>query len=153
MMRKPSVVIAVAVISLTILFSAGRKMIDTIHYADLHHKIEITGSLGEPLGRICTLEAMVVPEDEKRSKAESGVPLLKVSRVNGKKLIKPVIIRYEQFAWNSAGELAEDKIYKITGYETGGMSGIPEEAFRYMLPVATQGFHFDVFLQIVKVEE
>lgn len=128
-------------------------MKDSILYSDLHYKTSITGSLGEPLGKIITVRAAVVPEDEKRSRVESGVPMIKVSSVNGKKLKTSVTIRYETFAWNTPDTLDEGKSYKLIGYETGSMTGIPDQAFDYMLPVATVDFHFDVFFQIVKVEE
>lgn len=123
-----------------------------IHYSKLHYKTKIEGSLGKPLGEIITIKAGLLPEEEKRSRSDEDVALLKVTEVNGSRLDKPVKIRFERFAFDSSAEIKPGKSYRIIGYETGGMTGIPEEAFDHMLPVSTGGYFFEVYFQVVKVE-
>jgi len=40
--------------------------------------------------------------------------------------------------------------FKFVGYETGGFSGTPEEAFLYIPRTATSGYYFTTSLVIVR---
>jgi len=47
-------------------------------------------------------------------------------------------------------ELKVGDQFRCVGYESGGFEGIPGDAFNYIEPVATQGFHFAVNFVVVK---
>ncbi len=109
---------------------------------------ELIGSLGKPLGFIIQVEGIIVPGDG--SKEDEDKIKLKVTMVDNKVLDTIIIIKAEVFSWLSVNIPEEGKPFKYVGYETGGMTGIPEEAFKHMPYVATAGYTFSTYFQILK---
>ncbi|MDH4129391.1 MAG: hypothetical protein OEV44_11580 [Spirochaetota bacterium] len=121
-----------------------------ISYGSLNYKTLVIGSLGKPLGKIITIEGSIIDGESTRTKEDSGKLLLEVYLVDGVKLKKPVIINYSTFSWASIKNIRANNKFKYIGYETGGMTGIPDDAFKYIPRVATKSYGFSVYFQICK---
>jgi len=109
---------------------------------------EIIGSLGKPLGTIIQIEGVIVSGDG--SKSEEDKLKIKIFKVDDKGIEKEIIITAEIFSWISVKEPEEGVSVKYIGYETGGMTGIPDKAFSYMPYIATAGFTFSIYFQVIK---
>ena len=111
----------------------------------------VVGMLGQPLGTVVTIEGVVVEDDYRRMKEDQGKTLLKVEKVDGVVLEGEVILSLTQYAWTSPFLFEPGKRFELVGYESGGFTGIPEEAFDHIPQVTTTGFGFEVWFQLVKV--
>ncbi len=105
------------------------------------------GELGLPLGTIATVEGTSVSGDSLRTKAAAGHRYLRVERVDGRTLQRPVLL------WVSSGYEwvpAPGKTATFIAYETGGFSGAPDRLFDHVDPIATVGFSFESSLVLLK---
>lgn len=123
---------------------------DTISYAQLNQRTKILGSLGRPLGQLIRIEGVAVADSHRRAKADVGKTLLQVETVDGKKLNKAVIVVMHSFAFAPIEKPDPGKRFEYAGYETGGMTGIPAEAFQLMPVATTTAYHFEVYFQACK---
>lgn len=122
----------------------------TITYAELNtHKI--IGSLGHPLGTVLTIEGVVVPDDYRRMKGDSGATLLKIESVDGKMLSHEVILHLRSSYMEDAPKPGQRFTY--IGYETGAFTGIPEKAFKIIPQASTAGFQFEVYFEALRREK
>jgi hypothetical protein len=140
--------LAVIMVLSCILLLSCQKYEESMKYTDITTSNQITGSLGSPLGTIMTIRGRIYTGA--RSKAEEDAFHFHVFQVDGKKLAQPVIISLESFAWLDLLLPGEGETVSYIGYETGGMTGIPEQAFEHMDRVATTDFHFSVYFQVIK---
>lgn len=117
-----------------------------ISYTTINSSTKIIGSLGQPLGKVIKISGIVVAGEN--TKSDSGTIKLKVNSVDGTQLKKPVIIGFQIFQWSGVKKPGAGKTFTYIGYETGRMTGIPYNAFKYMPRVATRAFGFYVYFQV-----
>jgi hypothetical protein len=120
-----------------------------VGYQELNRSTFIIGSLGKPLGEIIRIEGTIISGDNPGGKYTVGKKLLKVTKVNQKPLKKAVIIPHSVFPWVDVKEVSPNDNFRYIGYETGGMAGIPMEAFKHMPAAATHDFSFTIRFQVV----
>jgi hypothetical protein len=114
-----------------------------IAYSDLS-TTPVIGALGLPLGEIARVEGAYV---EGKTKADVGLLLLRVDKLNGRALDKPVVLRRggeEPVPATKAGQR-----FKLLGYETGGFVGAPKDLFKYVKPFTVVGFYFQVHFEVI----
>ena len=121
---------------------------EKMHYSDNTVKNGIIGVLGRPLGTIIEIEGQLDPGEG--AKADMDKILFRVQKLDGEELDRTIVLPVETFSWMSVASPGEGEIVKYLGYETGGMSGIPEEAFAHMPYVTTTAYHFSLYFQIIK---
>jgi hypothetical protein len=122
---------------------------DAITVSDLEQK-SLLGYLGQPLGKIITITGVVRQE---RSGAKSSPrDVLSVEVVNDRLLPQPVLIEFNLFVTAQVAKPALGRPFKYVGYETGGFSGVPAEAFKYVPAVSTTSHHFHTFFQVLHEE-
>ena len=148
-MNKILYISLISILSFFSIFSFSKNK-NIIHYSGLGNSHLVIGSLGEPLGKIITIEGIIIDGDDTRMKENSGKLLLKVELVNGNKLKKSVTIDYRTFNWAKVKDMTVNKRFKYIGYESGDMTGIPYDAFKYIPMVATRSYGFSVYFQICK---
>lgn len=147
-------IVPIAVVAAAILFPFAVTSADkasgqatSITISELN-KLQVIGWLGQPLGKIVTIEGVVTDDYYRKMKVDAGQTLLRVQAVDGKKLPGEQIVTVL-----SAG-VEKPKVgskFKYIGYETGGFTGVPREAFRYMQPVvATTGYYFTTDFVVVR---
>jgi hypothetical protein len=129
------------------ILSCGRSD-NKMKYSDIGRKTGITGSLGKPLGTIIRIQGQL--KKGEKSKADMDNIIIEVIKVDDKILETPVVIPMRMFSWSPVPEPGEDQVLQYLGYETGGMTGIPEEAFSHMPYVATTEYAFTVYFQVIK---
>ena len=143
----------------------------------------VVGSLGVPLGTSVAIQAEIIDGRSLRTKSTVSIYLLRVTHVEGKKLERPINMRFDVFpltfdfeklplASSHHGfkkllnEISEKpltpqehaaqkdayvgKIVKLTGYETGGYTGIPHNLPDEIPAWPDAGFHFSPQLIILK---
>ena len=141
-----SLFICSMILLITTLSCSNEKSV--IKYNSIGWKSPIIGSLEKPLGTLVSVKGTIIKND--KSKADTGVQLLKITRLNKKKLETPIVIRYQTYPWASVTIPSVGSAFSFTGFETGRMAGIPNKAFRYLPRVATRDYHFEVYFQICK---
>ncbi|MBN1698093.1 MAG: hypothetical protein JW881_11315 [Spirochaetales bacterium] len=119
-----------------------------MHYTKAGTAVQITGMLGRPLGEIVTVKGTVIENTIWRAANETEELLLEVDSIDGKPLDDPVRIPFGVFPWCGCGKPAPGNPFNYVGYETGGMTGIPEKAFDYMSRVAAREYGFTVYFQV-----
>jgi hypothetical protein len=133
------------------LLAASVSAADTVKSIDLGRSVSVIGRLGQPLGRIFQIEGIVVESTYRRSKADEGALLFRVTTVQGKALSEPTVIEMSFFASASAKKLAPGERRIFTGHETGGFTGIPDETHRHFAEVpAATGYGFTTQFVILK---
>jgi hypothetical protein len=108
----------------------------------------VIGKLGLPLGKVVTIEANMIDGGRLSGKALEGVTLLEVRSVNGQSVREPCFLRFSWFDTVPPAPLTGR--VRLVGYETGVFTGVPAEAFDYIAPVASQGFHFESAFVVLK---
>jgi len=151
---KTNYCVCIASIFSLVIFSAiavsasNEQSLPVITIADLNYPNKVQGRLGQPLGRIITVDAEVVDGKETRVKALEGATVLRVLRVENKELPGPMISTYTWLPTVPTKKLAGR--VRFLAYETGAFVGVPHESFEHILPFAAQGFYFQTSLVIVK---
>jgi hypothetical protein len=110
----------------------------------------VVGALGYPLGEVVTVEGIAADETYTRRKADTGKILLLVHRVNGKPIKREVVLPCQPHEGVELTRPTAGARFKFVGYETGGFSGTPEEAFVYIPRTATSGYYFTTSLVILR---
>jgi hypothetical protein len=110
----------------------------------------LLGQLGQPLGKIITI-AGVVRQGELGAKA-SPRDVLSVEAVNDRPLAQPVTIEFNLFMTAQVAKPVLGRSFKYVGYETGGFTGIPQEAFKFVPAVATTSHRFNTSFQVLQEE-
>ncbi|MCP4292434.1 MAG: hypothetical protein GY780_11450 [bacterium] len=157
MRYKLSRIIPALLIPITVIFLINGKkdsnMSNTIDHSQIGGPVTITGLLGKPIGQLITATGTVVDPDTRRMRSDSDKQLLQIEYVNNQPLPQPVIIPVRVFAWESTEIPPIGTEFSCFGYETGGMEGVPEEAFDYISPVATTQYHFYTHFQVCKIAQ
>lgn len=113
----------------------------------------VVGRLGHSLGEIVTIEGTVADGSSTRAKADEGKMLLRVQIVSGKRLEDEQVFHF-QLA--SGARISIPKVgskFKYRGYETGGFTGIPADAFQYIGMIATTRYGFTTSFLVVRDEK
>jgi hypothetical protein len=131
--------------------------------------------LSIPFGTIATLEIEIIDGASLNNKRDEASYLLKVVKVNGEQLAKPVIINFkdetgqfpaddfELYKFKHKKEVASinseesnklqkgyvGRPFKIIAYESGGFTGIPNDYFKYQPVRQDMNFHFEHYLIII----
>ncbi len=84
-------------------------------------------------------------------RSDSDKQLLQFEYVNNQPLPQPVIIPVRIFAWESTEIPLIGTEFSCFGYETGGMEGIPEEAFENISPLQPRSIIFILTFRFVKL--
>jgi hypothetical protein len=113
----------------------------------------VLGRLGHSLGGIVTIEGTVADGSFTRAKADEGETLLRVRIVNGKRLKDEQVFPFRPSPWAKVSRPKVGSKFKYIGYETGGYTGIPADAFKYIPKVATTGYGFTTSFVVLRDEK
>lgn len=152
-MAKPIFALApIAALAIVILFplavASADKAPKSIGISELS-KLQVIGWLGQPLGRIVTIEGVVVDGSYTRCKADEGQSLLRVQVVDGKQLPKEQVFHFDPFLAELEKPTVGSK-FKYIGYETGGFTGVPAKAFDHVPAIATTGYYFTTHFVVLR---
>jgi hypothetical protein len=106
------------------------------------------GNLGQPLGKITTISG-TVRQAALGAKASKLDLVLSVEVVNDQPLSKPIVMPFQIFETAKVVKPYLGQAFKYVGYETGGFTGVPAEAFKWVPAVATTGYRFETVYQIL----
>jgi hypothetical protein len=118
--------------------------------ADEKGLISLTPCLGSEFGKTIEIEGTIVDDTDTRSRGHLGKELIEVYQVDDMKLANPVVVELSVFSFTDIKIPTRGTTVKYRGYETGGFSGIPMEAFHDIPRVATTNFYFERCFQITK---
>jgi hypothetical protein len=107
MKRYPPLVVLIALIAATTFAQAPRKPEVTASQL-AEGQVEVIGVLGKPLGIRMTIKGKASTRPGK-----SEFPLLEVTAIDGKALIKPILVGVQ------GAKFKEGEEYTLEGYETG----------------------------------
>ncbi|NUN66118.1 hypothetical protein HCU40_15480 [Pseudanabaena biceps] len=120
---------------------------DVITVNDLEQK-PLIGHLGKPLGKIITISGTVRQQGLGAKARPSEV--LNVEAVDDQTLAQPVTIEFNLFVTAQVAKPVLGQRFKYVGYETGGFTGIPSEAFKFVPVVATTSHQFYTLFQVLQ---
>lgn len=106
------------------------------------------GELGQPLGKITTISGMI-RQAALGAKASNLDLVLSIEAVNDRPLAKPVTMPFQIFTTAKVIPPFLGQTFRYVGYETGGFTGVPAEAFKWVPAVATTGHNFEAFYQVL----
>jgi hypothetical protein len=106
------------------------------------------GMLGQPLGRIMTISG-VVRQAALGAKGRENDLVLSIEAVNDRPLAKPITMLFQIFTTAKITKPVLGQTFRYVGYETGGFTGVPAEAFKWVPVVTTTNYHFEAFYQIL----
>ena len=129
------------------LASASAEDSKSVESAGLGRTVLVRGQLGQPLGRVITIEGSAVEREFRRTKAEDGKTLFRVSKVDGQALPQPTVIRLDFFGAVRPPNDSEKRTFR--GYENGGFTGIPNEANK-VLGYASSDWYFETHFCVIK---
>jgi hypothetical protein len=113
----------------------------------------VVGSLGQPLGKMVTVEGVVAEGDFTRKKSDVGATLLRIQKVDGRPLKHEVIFHFSPSSMVTIEKPAVGSRFKYVGYETGAFTGTPPGEFKYTGPFATTTYHFATSFEVLKDEK
>jgi hypothetical protein len=113
--------------------------------------ITISPMLGAGFGKIIEIEGRIVDDQDTRLRAHLGKKLIEVQRVGTHALPKPAVIEVLVFGWTDIRIPERGTVVRFRGYETGGFTGFPNEAFEDVPSVATTAHHFQSQFQVTKL--
>ena len=82
--------------------------------------LQVIGYLGQPLGKIVTVEGVIADGSYTNTKADAGATLLRINTVDGKELQKEQVFQLSRVDKPKVGSK-----FKYVGYETGGFTESP----------------------------
>jgi hypothetical protein len=114
----------------------------------------VSGRLSRALGTIVTVKGTVVANRSRR-KADAGVPsVLRIAKVNGKRLKQPVTYRFRlAHDWVKVPAPKVGQKFHLIGFETGAFVGSPEGEFKHVPAYTTTGFHFETTFLVLAVKK
>ncbi|MBA4149747.1 MAG: hypothetical protein H0X66_16665 [Verrucomicrobia bacterium] len=116
--------------------------------SDLDRTWTMEGRLKLALGTVVTVDGTIIDGDTLRVKAFQGKTLLSVEKVQGKRLLEPIVFRFRYVQEPSEMPKFGSKI-QFVGFESGEFAGVPNEGNEYLM-IATQGFHFRPVFEVLK---
>ncbi len=130
------------------LASAAELLPLTVDSTALGKTVVVKGTLGQPLGRLITIEGAVAGPEHLKTKAQQGRTWFLVRKVKGKDLPAPCLIELPLLP---ADTPAAGKTTTLRGYEDGGFRGIPAAALKEMTAIPqTTSWAFVTFFHVVK---
>ena len=114
----------------------------------LGRTVSVRGKLGQPLGKLITIEGTAVEHDYPRTKAENDAILMRVTKVEGAVLPQAVVISLS-IRQSILRPFAPGITRTFRGYEDGGFTGVPAEANK-ILAVAATDWYFRTSFCVVK---
>jgi hypothetical protein len=109
-------------------------------------QLVVHGPLGQPLGKILTIEARLV-----HSRAKGRENLLEVLAVEGVRLPSPVTMDYGPWSPRDEVEIRDRKIYRLRALQAGGFHGLPEGLGREGVTIpASRGYGFKTSLTVLR---
>jgi hypothetical protein len=87
------------------------------------------GELGQPLGKVTTISG-VIRQAALGAKASKLDLVLSIETVNNRPLSKPVTMPFQIFETAKVVQPFLGQTFRYVGYETGGFTGVPAEAFK-----------------------
>jgi len=148
-------VVAIAAVIAGILFSSAvtrAEMVPdqpkSITLSELN-KLQVIGWLGQPLGKIVTIEGVVPDATFVRSKEQEDKTLLRVQTVDGIKLSEAAVFCFSSLLSGIEEPKAGAK-FKYIAYETGGFTGVPEGNFAYVGPLCCTSYYFTTHFVIIR---
>lgn len=120
----------------------------SISVAELN-QLQVIGWLGQPLGKIVTVEGVVADETFVRSKAQAGRTLLLIQTADGNVLPERVVFSFDR-AVRQIEEPKAGSRFKYVGYETGGFTGAPPGIFEFTGPYCTTGYGFSTEFVVLR---
>lgn len=146
-----TVVASAALLMLSLLrASPAQEEARSIPVAELS-RMQIIGWLGQPLGKICTVEGVVADEDYRRAKADLGHTLLRIQAVNGKKLTEECVFHFSPYLAKIEKPTVGGR-FRYVGYETGGFTGTPAGVFDYIPAHCSTGYAFTTDFVVLRDE-
>lgn len=118
---------------------------------DKKESIAISPLLSTEFGKLVEIEGKIVDDSDTRLRSHLGKTLLEVNCVGTIELKQPIVIELLLFGWTEIKIPARGTRVRFRGYETGGFTGIPNEAFADIPSVATTDHHFESRFQITKL--
>jgi hypothetical protein len=115
-------------------------------------EIPVIGWLGQPLGKIVTIEGVTADASYPRSKADARETLLRIQKVNGKDLPGECVFPFSPFLAQGIDEPSAGGRFKYIGYETGGFTGHPGKAWDYVPAIQTTGYGFTTHFVVLRDE-
>ena len=112
--------------------------------------IELSPRLGSGFGKLIEIEGKIVNDRDTRLRAHLEKKLLEVDRVGERRLANPIVMELSVFSFTEIKIPVRGTRVRFRGYETGGFTGIPREAFEDIGLVATTNYHFQSRFQITK---
>lgn len=106
---------------------------------ELGKSFQLIGKLHAPLGKVVTIEGVVLQGPHKGSE---GGPNLRVQRIQGHYTQENIQIDLESAFSSDPPKLEVGKTYRLSGYETGGYVGIPAGLKNF---VQTTGHYFRLY--------
>ena len=131
---------------------AQKKKLKLVPKLDLNANRPV-GKLGLAVGTITTIEGMILSDSARGLRVDSGKSMMRVEKVDGRVVKKPFVIQVVRFTFTQFKIPKSGSKVRVVGYETGGYTGIPSEAFKYIPRVATTDFRFKTWLQICSIEK
>ena len=101
--------------------------------------------------KIIEIEGQVLDGNDTGKKADSGQTMISINTVEGRKLVAPIDMPLSVFSFSSFELPKSGAKVRLRGYETGGYTGIPQEAFKDIPRVATTSHHFKHYFQVTKI--
>lgn len=140
-------------IMLTLVLVACNTPERSIPYNQLGHTLKVKGPLGVPLGKLITIDGSIVDGVALDSIAYQGKPVVSVSKVDGKSLDKPVLIRWvPSFQVQIPAEWNQfNSRVRAVGFQNGEFRGAPPGLFDYVPAYKTFGWYLDVYFEVAKV--
>ncbi len=112
--------------------------------------VTIAPRLGAGFGEIIEIEGKIVDDTDTRLRSHMGKRLIEVHFVDGQELKEPLVIELHVFSFKAIEIPDRGTPVRFRGYETGGFTGIPKEAFEDIPLVATTNHHFKSRFQVTK---
>jgi hypothetical protein len=118
------------------------------------NQLQVIGWLGQPLGKIITVEGVAADENYHGIKQDAGQTLLRIQVVDGKVLPEECVFHFGEFS-HYFDPMEKPKVgskFKYIGYETGGFTGVQPGLFEYTAPFASTGYAFTTHFVVLRDE-
>jgi hypothetical protein len=112
--------------------------------------VSIKPRLGSAFGTLVEIEGRIVDDRDTHLRSHLGKKLILIHSVGDREPASPIIMELRVFSFTSVTIPERGMWVRFRGYETGGFTGIPENAFKDIPEVATTHHHFESYFQVTK---
>jgi len=120
------------------------------HAEEENKSIPVTPKLEATFAKIIEIEGKVVNDIDTRRRSDLGKKLIEIYHIGERALKVPIVIELSVFSFTDIKIPGRGSWVRFRGYETGGFTGIPREAFKDIPQVATTNHHFESRFQVTK---